>query len=163
MDRLEHALARAHRRKTSLTMVFLDLDDFKVINDSLGYDTGDRLLEEVGRRLDSAAKSSDTVARLGGDESVVLLEDIGDEREVSLVAERIKKKFEAPFKVGRRELSVTASIGVAVGTRGGPRELLRNADVAMYRAKESSKNRHEVYDTGAPVRRDGRSRGHVRA
>jgi diguanylate cyclase (GGDEF)-like protein len=72
-------------------MVFLDLDDFKVINDSLGHDTGDRLLEEVGRRLDSGARPPDTVARLGGDEFVVLLEDIGDKREVSLVAERIKK------------------------------------------------------------------------
>ncbi len=91
VDRLEHALARAHRRKTCLTMVFLDLDNFKVINDSLGHDMGDRLLEEVGRRLDSGARPPDTVARLGGDEFVVLLEDIGDKREVSLVAERIKK------------------------------------------------------------------------
>jgi diguanylate cyclase (GGDEF)-like protein/PAS domain S-box-containing protein len=130
MDRLEQALARAHRRKTPLTMVFLDLDGFKVVNDSLGHDTGDRLLKEVGRRLDSGARPSDTVARLGGDEFVVLLEDIGDEREVCLVAERMKREFEAPFKLGQRELSVTASIGVAVGPTpgGGPRELLRNAD-----------------------------------
>jgi diguanylate cyclase (GGDEF)-like protein len=94
-----------------------------------------------------------------------LLEDIGYKREVSLVAERMKREFEAPFKLGQRELSVTASIGVAVGPTpwGEPWELLRNADLAMYRAKESGKNRHEVYDTGAPARRGGRSRGRVRA
>jgi diguanylate cyclase (GGDEF)-like protein/PAS domain S-box-containing protein len=153
MDRLEHAVARAHRRKTPLTVLFLDLDDFKAVNDALGHECGDRLLEEVGRRLDSGARSSDTVARLGGDEFVVLLEDIGDEREATLAADRIRKDLEVPFKVGRRELSVTASIGVAVGPSSGgdPRELLRNADLAMYRAKGNGKNRHEVYD---PARRE---------
>jgi diguanylate cyclase (GGDEF)-like protein len=124
------------------------LDDFKVVNDSLGHDTENRLLKEVGRRLDFGTRSSDTVARLGSDEFVVLVEDISDEWEVFLVAERLRKEFEVPFKVGRRELSVTASIGVAVGPRGGPWELLRNTDLAMYRAKECGKNRHEVYDTG---------------
>jgi diguanylate cyclase (GGDEF)-like protein/PAS domain S-box-containing protein len=153
MDRLEHAVARAHRRKTPLTVLFLDLDDFKAVNDALGHECGDRLLEEVGRRLDSGARSSDTVARLGGDEFVVLLEDIGDEREATLAADRMRKDLEVPFEVGGRELSVTASIGVAVGPSSGdgPRELLRNADLAMYRAKGNGKNRHEVYD---PARRE---------
>jgi diguanylate cyclase (GGDEF)-like protein len=112
----------------------------------LADECGGRLLKEVGRRLGS--RSSDTVARLGGGEFVVLLEDIGDDREATLAADRIRKELEVSFEVGRRELSVTASIGVAVGpsSGGGPRELLRNADLAMYRAKENDKNRHEVYD-----------------
>jgi diguanylate cyclase (GGDEF)-like protein/PAS domain S-box-containing protein len=153
MDRLEHAVARAHRRKTPLTVLFLDLDDFKAVNDALGHECGDRLLKEVGRRLDSGARSSDTVARLGGDEFVVLLEDIGDEREATLAADRMRRDLEVPFEVGGRELSVTASIGVAVGPSSGvgPRELLRNADLAMYRAKGNGRNRHEVYD---PARRE---------
>jgi diguanylate cyclase (GGDEF)-like protein/PAS domain S-box-containing protein len=153
MDRLEHAVARAHRRKTSLTVLFLDLDDFKAVNDASGHECGDRLLEEVGRRLDSGARASDTVARLGRDEFVVLLEDIGDEREATLAAARIREELEVPFEVGGRELSVTASIGVAVGPSAGdgPRELLRSADLAMYRAKVNGKNRHEVYD---PARRE---------
>jgi diguanylate cyclase (GGDEF)-like protein/PAS domain S-box-containing protein len=164
MDRLEHALARAHRQKTTLTVLLLDLDDFKGVNDASGHECGDRLLEEVGRRLDSGVRSSDTVARLGGDEFVILLEEIGDEGEAALAADRIKKELEAPFKIGRRELQVTASIGVAVGTSagGGPRELLRNADLAMYRAKENGKNRYEVYGTGTPALRSGRSRGRER-
>ncbi len=153
MDRLGHTVARAHRRKTPLTVLFLDLDGFKAVNDSFGRECGDRLLEEVGRRLDSGVRSSDTVARLGGDEFVVLLEDIDDEREATLAADRIRKELEVPFEVGRRELSVTASIGVAVGpsSGGGPRELLRDADLAMYRAKENGKSRHEVY---APAHRE---------
>jgi diguanylate cyclase (GGDEF)-like protein/PAS domain S-box-containing protein len=153
MDRLEHAVARAHRRKTPLTVLYLDLDEFKAVNDASGHECGDRLLEEVGRRLDTGARSSDTVARLGGDEFVVLLEDIGDEREATLAADRMRKDLEAPFDVGGRELSVTASIGVAVGPSSGvgPRELLRNADLAMYRAKGNGRNRHEVYD---PARRE---------
>jgi diguanylate cyclase (GGDEF)-like protein len=158
MDRLEHAVARAHRRKTPLTVLFLDLDDFKAVNDASDHERGDRLLEELGRHLDSGARSSDTVAHLGGDEFVVLLEGIGDEREAALAAARIRKELEVPFEAGGRELSVTASIGVAVGpsSGGGPRELLRDADLAMYRAKENGKNRHEVY---APARRErGRTR-----
>jgi diguanylate cyclase (GGDEF)-like protein/PAS domain S-box-containing protein len=153
MDRLEHAVARAHRRKTPMPVLFLDLDDFKSVNDASGHECGDRLLEEVGRRLDSGARSSDTAARLGGDEFVVLLEDIEDEREASLVADRMRKVLEVPFEVGRRGLAVTASIGVAVGPSSGgyPRELLRNADLAMYRAKKSGKNRHEVH---APASRE---------
>lgn len=158
MDRLEHALARARRRKTPLTVLFLDLDDFKSVNDSFGHDAGDHLLEEVGRRLGSGVRSSDTVARLGGDEFVVLLEDIGDERKAALVADRIKKELARPHLYGAPELSVTASIGVAVSSGGGPRELIRNADLAMYRAKENGKNRHEVYDPAHRSRERARTR-----
>ena len=160
MDRLEHAVARARRRGTSLTVLFLDLDGFKAVNDALGHECGDRLLEEVGRRLDLSVRSSDTVARLGGDEFVVLLEEIGDEGEAALAADRIKKGLEAPFEIGRRELPLTASIGVAVGPSagGGPLGLLRDADLAMYRAKERGKNRCEVYDPGAPALESARVR-----
>ena len=126
-----------------LTVLFLDLDGFKAVNDALGHEGGDRLLEEVGRRLYLCVRSSDTVARLAGDEFVVLLEEIGDEGEAALAADRIKRELEAPFKIGRRELPLTASIGVAVGppVGGGPGGLLRYADLAMYRAKENGKNR----------------------
>ena len=105
-----------------MTVLFLDLDGFKAVNDALGHEGGDRLLEEVGRRLDLCVRSSDMVARLGGDEFVVLLEEIGDEGEAALAADRIKRELEAPFKIGRRELPLTASIGVAVGppVGGGP-------------------------------------------
>ena len=165
MDRTEHALARAQRLEIPLAMIFLDLDGFKAVNDSLGHDTGDLVLKEVARRLDSCARSSDTVARLGGDEFVVLVEDPGNERGATLVAERIRAELDVPFEVGRRELPVTASIGVAVwpGPGSGPRELLRAADLAMYRAKEKGKNRCEIYDPGAPARHGGRGRGRVRA
>ena len=149
MDRLERAVARAHRRKTRLTVLFLDLDDFKAVNDAFGHECGDHLLGDVGRRLGSGARPSDTVARLGGDEFVVLFDDVDDEKGAALVADRMRKELEVPFEVGRRELSVTASIGVALGPSSGPRELLREADLAKYRAKQRGKNRHELY---APAR-----------
>jgi diguanylate cyclase (GGDEF)-like protein len=100
MDRLERALMRADRKGNAVAILFLDLDDFKVINDSLGHDTGDQILLEVGRRLDSGVRVSDTVARPAGDEFVVLLDDVGDEEEAALVAERIRVTLEASFELG---------------------------------------------------------------
>ena len=155
MDRLERTLIRVDRRGNSVAILFLDLDDFKLINDSLGHDTGDQLLLEVGRRLDSGVRVSDTVARLGGDEFVVLLDDVGDEGEAALVADRIRKELEAPFELGERKVHVTASIGVAIRISQEPRGLLRDADLAMYSAKKKGKNCYEVYDPGTPTRRSG--------
>ena len=157
MNSLERALMRADRRGNSVAILFLDLDDFKVINDSLGHDTGDQLLLEIGRCLDSGVRVSDTVARLGDDEFVVLLDDVGDKEEAALVADRISKELGAPFELGERQLHVTASIGVAIriNQEGGPRGLLRDADLAMYTAKEKGKNRYEVYYPSTPTRRSG--------
>ena len=147
MDRLEHAIAREDRREDSIALLFLDLDNFKVINDSLGHDVGDKLLVEVGRRLDSCVRPGDTVARLGGDEFTVILEDISGSKEANTVARRIVSEFENVFEVAGNELHVSASIGVvpSVSTNSAG-DLLRSADLAMYRAKENGRARYEVYD-----------------
>lgn len=152
MDRLEHALARGERRELGITILFLDLDDFKDVNDSFGHETGDRLLVEIGSRLASCVRSADTVARLAGDEFTLLLEDIAELREAVRVVERIETVFGNPVRIGARELAVTASIGVVVemGSGRSPRELLNNADTAMYRAKNAGKARYEIYGSGEP-------------
>lgn len=148
LDRLEHALARAARRNTALAVLFLDLDNFKVVNDTLGHDAGDRLLSQVALRLVSCLRAGDTAARLGGDEFTVLLEDLADGNEATAIAERIQRAFEAPISVAGNDFLVTASIGIVV-SRGGaerPDELLRRADIAMYRAKAEGKAHYRVYD-----------------
>lgn len=145
MDRLGQALARLDRREALVAALFMDLDNFKLVNDSLGHDFGDRLLMAAGRRIEALVRAEDTVARLGGDEFVVLLEEAAPE-EAARVAERIVRGFEAPFTVGERELSVNTSIGIAVGSSSEqPQDLLRKADVAMYRAKAGGKARFAVF------------------
>jgi diguanylate cyclase (GGDEF)-like protein/PAS domain S-box-containing protein len=147
-NRLEHALAREDRREDSVAILFLDLDNFKVINDSLGHEIGDELLVAVGGRLAACVRPADTVARLGGDEFTILLEDIGAGEEALLVANRIEERFESPFEISGHELFVTASIGVVprAAHRSRAGELLRDADLAMYKAKENGKARYEVYE-----------------
>ncbi len=146
-DRLQHAVDRMTRRQESIAVLFLDLDEFKPINDNFGHDAGDRLLIAVGRRLQSCLRPEDTIARLGGDEFTVLLEDITDVRYATRVAERIAEALKEPFKLDGDEASVTASIGIAVGTgrESAPDELVRNADQAMYEAKRAGKARHVVF------------------
>ena len=148
LDRLEHALARATRRRESVAVMFLDLDNFKVVNDSLGHETGDRLLLEVARRLRGDLRPEDTVARFGGDEFAVLLEGIGSAGVACEIAERIREKLAVPFALGARHLTITASIGIVVARdgRGEPTALVRDADVAMYRAKMNGKARYEVFE-----------------
>ncbi|MCA1738749.1 MAG: diguanylate cyclase, partial [Actinobacteria bacterium] len=148
MDRLEQALARANRRNTVVALLFLDLNNFKLINDSLGHSVGDRLLVEVAERLKACLRPEDTVARLGGDEFTVLLEDIAGENEALHASERIAEKLEAPFAVEMRELVITASIGIALRTSGAdrPEDLLRYADMAMYQAKHGGKVYHLAVD-----------------
>ena len=149
-DRLNQALGRGERRHQSLGLLFLDLDNFKLVNDSLGHQAGDTLLVEVAKRLRAAVRASDTVARLGGDEFVVLLERITSEADALPMAESLAKQLLPPFSVEGRELVITASIGIAFSEpdqeHGG--SLLRNADVAMYRAKADGKGRHVVFDAG---------------
>jgi diguanylate cyclase (GGDEF)-like protein len=146
-DRLQHALDRMTRRQESIAVLFLDLDEFKPVNDSFGHDAGDRLLIAVGRRLQSCLRPEDTIARLGGDEFTVLLEDITDVRYAIRVAERIAEALKEPFQLDGNEVSVTASIGIAVGSgrEGTPDELVRNSDRAMYEAKNSGKARFVVF------------------
>jgi diguanylate cyclase (GGDEF)-like protein len=149
-DRLGHALTQADQRARLVAVLFLDLDNFKVINDSLGHQAGDALLVEVARRLRTCLRAGDTVARQGGDEFTVLLQDIADESEANLVAERIGDALGTPFRLGDREVFVSASIGLALSTTAWtpPDSLLRNADIAMYRSKAAGKARHSVFDSG---------------
>jgi diguanylate cyclase (GGDEF)-like protein len=146
-DRLQHALDRMTRRHESIAVLFLDLDEFKPVNDTFGHDTGDRLLIEVGKRLQSCLRPEDTIARLGGDEFTVLLEDITDVRYAIRVAERIAEALKEPFRLDGNEASVTASIGIAVGTgrESSPDNLVRSSDQAMYAAKRSGKARYVVF------------------
>jgi diguanylate cyclase (GGDEF)-like protein len=137
LDRLEVALARAEREDQPVSVLFLDLDGFKVVNDSLGHVAGDRLLIDVARRLTECLRKGDTAARIGGDEFAILLGDLGDPARARHVAERVIAALGQPFTVLGREVFVSASIGIAYGSSDAE-NLLRNADVAMYRAKRSS-------------------------
>ena len=148
MDRLSHGLTRARRRHEHVAVLFLDLDRFKVINDTLGHTVGDQLLVEVSNRLGSALRPGDTVARLGGDEFVLLLEDVADAETAELVALRIEAELAKSLSFEGREVFVTASIGIALSSErlGTPEEVLRDADLAMYHAKAKGKARHEIFD-----------------
>jgi len=143
-DRLEHTLARAQRTHSQVAVVFLDLDDFNTINDSLGHPAGDELLAAFARRLAASVRIGDTAARYGGDEFAVLVEDIGGE-DVADAAHRILEALEEPFVVGSREVFISACIGIAVGHEAAD-ELLRNADLALYRAKSKGQGRYEVFE-----------------
>jgi diguanylate cyclase (GGDEF)-like protein/PAS domain S-box-containing protein len=149
VDRLEHALARLGRAELLAAILFLDLDHFKLVNDSLGHHVGDELLAAAAPRLKHALRGSDTVARFGGDEFGILLEDIASERDAIETAERIAATFARPFVLSGSEHFVTTSIGIALA-RGGERadELIRDADAAMYRAKDRGRARYEVFDEG---------------
>jgi diguanylate cyclase (GGDEF)-like protein len=145
-DRVSHALARADRVPGALAMLFVDLDGFKDVNDSLGHAAGDQLLRAVAERVRCCLRPADTVARLGGDEFAILLEDLRDHDDAIMVAKRLLEGFRQPFPVAGREISVTASIGIALNGPGdGVDELLRNADVAMYTVKESGRGWYAMF------------------
>jgi len=164
LDRLQHALDRAGRTSRQVAVLFVDLDRFKGVNDALGHEAGDSLLQQVAERLQSCVRSSDTLARLAGDEFTVLLEDVADVHEAQAVAERIRAALQQPFLVAGQQLAVTASVGVALS---GPEtrqaeELLRRSDAAMYRAKSSGRNRvcvHEPLVRGALPATSGTQEG----
>jgi len=153
LDRVEQALARARWHDRLVALMFLDLDRFKTINDSLGHDFGDRLLAQIGERLQEGIRDRDTVARFGGDEFVVLLDDIASEDDVAQLAERVLDLLAPPFVIDERELHITASIGISCFPNDGadPKTLMRHADVAMYRAKDLGRNTYKFYseDMGA--------------
>jgi len=149
MDRLRLAIERSRRRKDQVfALLFLDLDGFKGINDSMGHIIGDQLLIEVSRRLSACLRTTDTIARLAGDEFTILLEDLSDEREALQIVERLQKELQRPCKLGTRDILVTASIGITTSNVGYERaeDMLRDADMAMYRAKSSGKACYQVFD-----------------
>lgn len=145
--RLEHALRRASRSKQPMAVLFLDLDRFKDVNDSLGHPIGDRLLQAVAERLAAQVRQDDTLARLGGDEFVVLLESIGSEDHVGPVAEKLLRSFETPFPIEGQDLYISASIGISLCPRDGmdSETLTRNADTALFKAKEQGRNDYAFY------------------
>jgi diguanylate cyclase (GGDEF)-like protein/PAS domain S-box-containing protein len=145
---------RRRRGRSGLAVLYLDLDRFKVVNDSLGHMIGDELLVSVSRRLESCLRSGDVLARLGGDEFAILLDGLGDEQQVNAIAFRIQEALSAPFSVGGREVFTSASIGIAFGPAhyANPDDIMRDADTAMYHAKSRGKARHEVFDADMHAR-----------
>ena len=146
-DRLEHAIAKSDRNSTSLAVFFMDLDNFKNINDSLGHKTGDLLLCEVAARLKKSVRAEDTVARLGGDEFTVIIEDIGSARYVGKVAEKVLLAISQPYQLEQLEVNVSPSIGISLYPSDGQTLdfLVKNADAAMYHAKKIGKNNFQFY------------------
>ncbi|MGO9754318.1 MAG: putative bifunctional diguanylate cyclase/phosphodiesterase [Solirubrobacteraceae bacterium] len=148
-NRLAHGLAGARRHGRSVAVLFLDLDDFKTVNDSLGHSSGDELLRAVAIRIARVTRTTDTAARLGGDEFAVLLDIVDDEHEPEMIADRMLQSLTPPFSVSGHELRVTASLGIARSDGSlTADELLRNADTAMYAAKEAGKGTVEVFHEG---------------
>lgn len=147
-DRVEHAINRSGRKQDLIAVMFLDLDNFKSVNDALGHAAGDQLLISVTQRLESCLRSSDTPARLGGDEFAILVEDINVPNEATVIAERIRSVLRAPYMVCGTEVFISASIGIATSANDdqSPEELLRNADLAMYLSKGKGRNQCTVFD-----------------
>jgi diguanylate cyclase (GGDEF)-like protein/PAS domain S-box-containing protein len=148
-ERVRHAIARSRREQNGVAVVFLDLDDFKTINDSLGHAAGDEVLAEVAKRLATSVRASDTAARFGGDEFALLLEDIEGVQEAADTAERVLDSLAVPLRVGHKELSLRCSIGISVVSEdapGGAEELIRDADAAMYRAKRDGKGSYRMFE-----------------
>ncbi|MGA9507724.1 MAG: EAL domain-containing protein [Candidatus Sulfotelmatobacter sp.] len=169
LDRLQHAMLRARRHLDyKFAVLFVDIDEFKVVNDSLGHSAGDELLVEIAKRMSASFRDTDTiarlqtageaelhlealsVARLGGDEFTVLLEDVSRASDAIRVGQRIQERLAIPFEIKGRQIVINASIGVALNASsyGKPEELVRDAEIAMYRAKQSGKARCEVFDAG---------------
>ena len=148
LNRLKHSLLRAERNSAEVAVMFIDIDRFKVVNDSLGHEVGDRLLVQIAERLGRAVRAGDTVARFGGDEFVVLCEHVSGVSEATAAAQRIQSAFAEPFELGDGYTYASASIGITLGstTATSADALLRDADAAMYRAKEGGRNRFEVFD-----------------
>jgi diguanylate cyclase (GGDEF)-like protein/PAS domain S-box-containing protein len=149
VERVRHAVPRARREAARMAVIFMDLDDFKTINDSLGHAAGDAVLLEVAKRLAGSIRPTDTAARFGGDEFAVLLEDVGSAQETADTAERILESLAAPLRVEGKEVLVRCSLGISIvdsdGTAGGD-ELIRNADAAMYIAKRDGKGGYRLFE-----------------
>lgn len=146
-DRLEHALQRAHRDGHQLAVLFLDLDHFKNINDTLGHVIGDQVLEMAAQRLHGLIREQDTLARLGGDEFTVIVEPLGDPKDAALLAQKMIQAFQQDFLIKDHQLHLTLSIGISIYPRDGKDNstLIKNADVALYRAKDEGRNNFHFY------------------
>jgi diguanylate cyclase (GGDEF)-like protein len=146
-EHLSHVLARARRRGSKVAVMFVDLDDFKLVNDSLGHQEGDGVLREVAKRLRGSLREADVAARFGGDEFVALLQDVTDASEALKVAERFQERLRVPFDVeGEHQMYTSASIGIAIGSQEErPQELVRAADIATYQPKRIGKARSVVF------------------
>ncbi|WNV75584.1 EAL domain-containing protein [Geodermatophilus sp. DSM 44513] len=166
-DRLDQALTRARRRGTAVAVLFVDLDRFKTVNDSAGHTVGDALLRTAAQRLSAQLRAADCAARFGGDEFVVVCEDIGGDRELLVVAERLRDAMAAPFHVGSEQFTLGACIGIAVSARGqdSAEALLRDADLAMYEAKDRGRGSIVVFDGAlrAALERRQRTEADLRA
>jgi diguanylate cyclase (GGDEF)-like protein/PAS domain S-box-containing protein len=158
IDRVKQALARARWHSRGVAILFLDLDRFKNINDSLGHDAGDRLLKQIGERLIGGLRDGDTVARFGGDEFVILLDDIAESSDISRIAGKILDVIAPSFSIADQELHITASMGISLfpGDGEDSQTLLKNADIAMYRAKEAGKNTYKFYSDEMSARTHAR-------
>jgi len=152
-DRVQQALLRAGREHSLAGMLLVDLDRFKLINDTLGHKVGDRLLSEVASRLQQCVRQCDTLARQGGDEFAILLPDLSDNDGVEQIAQRILDVLAEPFRLDGRELNITCSIGISLYPRDGISgdSLLKNADIALYRAKDMGRNNYQYYLSGATI------------
>jgi diguanylate cyclase (GGDEF)-like protein len=148
LDHLRMAMERSRRRKHMFAVLYMDLDRFKVVNDSLGHDAGDELLRGVARVLEQCGRSVDTIARFGGDEFAILQEEISAPKDAIAIARRILEGVRQPFTIGGNEVFTSASLGIVLKTDGydRPEALLRDADTAMYRAKELGKSRFKVFN-----------------
>jgi diguanylate cyclase (GGDEF)-like protein len=146
-DRLAHSIAHAERAQRKVAVLFIDLDNFKNINDTLGHDVGDELLRQVSRRLSECIRLEDTIARQGGDEFIILLDSLEESRGASIVAEKVLNALRAPFILGGTEQHVSGSLGIAVYPEDGPdpQTLLKNADTAMFHGKSLGKNTYQFF------------------
>lgn len=148
MDRLRHAARRASRTGSAFAVVFVDVDRFKLLNDSFGHTSGDQFLIGLGQRLQACLRQADTIARLGGDEFGLLLEDVAAPKQAIVVADRIKHALEQPFQLCGQDVFVTASLGIAMARANAsdPEMVVRDADIAMYGAKRSGRGSYKVFD-----------------
>jgi diguanylate cyclase (GGDEF)-like protein/PAS domain S-box-containing protein len=158
IDRIEHALSRLERQPATIAVLFLDIDRFKMVNDSLGHAAGDQVLQKVAHRLNAVVRRGDTVARFGGDEFVILCENLSGDSLIRMLAERIAVALAEPFYVDGHELSMSASIGIATSNdwHRGAEEIVRDADAAMYQAKASGRGRYTFFDSTVMNRANAR-------
>jgi diguanylate cyclase (GGDEF)-like protein len=152
-DRLQQMLAQARRSTSQGALIYMDLDKFKPVNDTLGHDMGDLVLQEIAQRLLASVRESDTIARIGGDEFVVLLPSIEDQQDASTVAEKIRAALALPFLANGHTINIGCSIGIAIYPEHGADEisLMKNADIAMYQAKQNGRNNVQMFHENMPA------------